>query len=591
MTTLLELLQSGRVEEFNARRGQRVQLDLFAADLSGLELADVDLSNANLEKADLSGADLSGANLSKAILTGADLTGAQMEGVVAVKARFREAYLGTAKAAGGEFAGADFADADLSGFVAPRARFAGARLKDAVLANAVLPEADFAEAKLSGADLRGAILTGASFASAELARANASGADMTRAKLMNARMAGVVLRGTRLPEADLSSADLSSADLTGADLTGAVFDKADLFEAQIDEGALARVVQAPEPEATEAPPDDEADLHFEDPSTAVIAGCAAAVWENAEDDESFKLRAVVCAGPRGFTGRSCVIPAPIEAVLARFVLPAGDGFLVVAFVERPAGTELLLHALAADGTLGPARAVRLGYTPVVKPVLTSEPDGGFLIFGIARQGGLCVHRCVPATDEAPALTELVRAPAGTYRGFCGRNDPVLLGKGGTVALVRRDGIGRLLTAPAGYPGRLTAAAAMIEGERATIGLAWAGKNEKGLRASWLPGGDPVLLDKEKEVVALDLAAVGDRWLVVWTREADDDDEPTIPWACWLPGGAPFPLLAGNDRVDVEDVRIAVGGVRPAVAMVTLGEELVVVEVGASGGTVTARIGT
>ena len=54
MSTLLELLQAGQVEEFNARRGQRVVIDLFAADLSGLSLADVDLSNANLEKADLS---------------------------------------------------------------------------------------------------------------------------------------------------------------------------------------------------------------------------------------------------------------------------------------------------------------------------------------------------------------------------------------------------------------------------------------------------------------------------------------------------------------------------------------------------------
>ena len=71
--SLLELLTAGQIDEFNARRGQRVTLDFFAADLAGLALAGIDLSGANLEKADLSGADLTGAVLAKANLSGADL--------------------------------------------------------------------------------------------------------------------------------------------------------------------------------------------------------------------------------------------------------------------------------------------------------------------------------------------------------------------------------------------------------------------------------------------------------------------------------------------------------------------------------------
>jgi hypothetical protein len=212
------------------------------------------------------------------------------------------------------------------------------------------------------------------------------------------------------------------------------------------------------------------------------------------------------------------------------------------------------------------------------------PDGeGFLIYGIGRQGALSVHRF-----DGTVLHELMRAPAGTYRGFCGRLDPILLGKGGTVAAVRKDGIGRLMSAPTGYPGRLTSAAYRAEGEQ--IALAWAGKGEKGLRFQALGvDTEATRLDIKSDIGAMDLRSVGDRWLLVYTREATDDTDITHPMAVWMPGGKPFPLLDGPDRIDIEDVRL-VPGDKPRVAMLTLGEDLVVVEVGAESATVVARFG-
>jgi uncharacterized protein YjbI with pentapeptide repeats len=578
VSTLLELLQAGQVEEFNARRGQRVVIDLFAADLSGLSLADVDLSNANLEKADLTDCDLTGANLSKANLSGADLTGARLESVVAVKTRFREAYLGKAKAPDAEFAGADFTEADLTCLTAPRARFGGARFKDAVLANAVLPETDLSEARLAAADLRGTVLVGAVLARAELGRADLSGADLTRAVLHAARMGGAVLKGAVLRDADLAGADLSSADLTGATLSNANLERADLYEAQLDDGALRDVRGATPAPSAEAEPSEQADLHIEDPSVALRGPRTAIIWENADDDDTCTLRVASSPGTRAFDGRSHAIHVPVEQVMARAVLPGpGDGFTVVVFADRPSGVELLVYPLDAAGQLGAPASCRMGYVPVVKPIVVPDENDagyGFLIYGIGRNGSLSVHRW-----DGTALTERLRAPANTYRGFCGKSDPVLLGKGGTIVVVRPDGLGRLLTAPASYPGRLTAAAARPDGDH--VALLWSQKGERGLRFEAVGSGESVRLDVDHEIGTLDLVAHGERWLAIWTREAATERETTLPHAAWLPGGKPFPLLPARESLDVEELRFVPGGARPCVALVTLAEECHVFEIGES----------
>ncbi len=582
--TLLELLTSGRIEEFNAKRGQRVTLDFFAADFSGMNLANADLSGANLEKADLSGADLTGAVLAKANLCGADLTGAKLGDVVAIRARLREAYLGNATADGAEFSGADFTEADLTGFRAVGGRFAGSRFKEAVLANAVLTNADLSECKLGDADLRAADLSGAKLVNAEMARANATGARLVGALLTGARLAGSVLKNAVLARADLTGADLSGVDLTGADLSDANFERADLFEATVDAEAM-KAAKAPvgfaEPPVA-ATPDDAVELHFDDPSVAAYGTATAVLWENADADDVDTLRILVTRSPAAISTGSKAIAIPIEQVLARYVLPSKNGFECALFLDRPAGFELMVMSVDRQGNVGAPRSVRLGYTPVVKPVMVPE-DESFLVYGIGRQGALSVHRF-----DGTALVELMRAPANTYRGFCGRLDPVLLGKGGTVAPVLPDGIGRLQSAPSGYPGRLTAAAHAPGGEQ--IALAWVGKNEKGVRFQHLGvDTESVRFDTGHEVGSLDLRSVGTRWLLVYTRESAKDTDSTLPMAVWLPGGKPFALLAGDDVIDIEDVRL-LPGKEPRVAMVTLGEDVLVADVGESSATLRARLG-
>ncbi len=578
------MLTTGLIEEFNAKRGARVTLDFFAADLSGLSLVGADLSGANMEKADLSGADLTGAVLAKANLNGADLTGATLDRCVAIKARLREAYIGDATAVGAEFSGADFSEADLTGFKCEKSRFAGARFKDAVLTRAVLAGCDFGEARFANADLRDSDLTGASLVGAELLRANASGARLVGADLTNARLAGAVLKGAHLAGANLTGADLSGVDLTGADLTGANLERADLFDVVVEPETLKLARLPPGAEAVAEPATSESavELHFEDPSVAVSPSGCAVFWENADGEDTFTLRAIVASTARPFRGGSQALGIPIDQVLSRAVLPTPTGFECAVFLDRPAGVELTVLSLDAQGNFGPPRSVRLGYTPVVKPVLVPEGEG-FLIYGIGRQGALSVHHF-----DGTVLHELMRAPAGTYRGFCGRLDPILLGKGGTVAAVRKDGIGRLMSAPAGYPGRLTTAAYRADGEQ--IALAWVGKGEKGLRFQALGvDAEPLRIDIKADIGAIDLRSVGDRWLLVYTREAVGDDDQTLPMGVWLPGGKPFPLLEGPDRVDIEDVRL-LPGPAPRVAMITLGEDLVVVDVLAEGGAVIARFG-
>lgn len=564
--SLLQLLQEEKIQEFNARRGQRVTLDFFAVDLSGRNLAGVDLSGANLEKADLTGCDLTGAVLAKANLSGADLTRAKLARCVAVRARFREAYMGEADASDGEFSGADFTDADLSGFVARQGRFGGARFKGAVLTNANLSGSDFAEGRLGDVDLRNADLSGANFRLAEMPRANLSGAHLERACLRNARLGGAVFRNAFLQGAELIEADLSASDFAGAAIDGATFQGADLFDIQGEPDLVARIrgVQIPVP----APVGVAAlltGLHIDDPALCHAHNMCAILWENADSDEVFTVRLALAPVGRPFTGETQMLPVPADQVLSRGLLPSETGFHAVLFVERPGGVELQVIPVSLRGELGEARSLRLGYAPVVKPILVPD-EGGFLIFGIGRQGSLSVHRY-----EGDTLTELLRAPSNTYRGFCGRREPVLLGKGGTLAVVRRDGIGQLFKAPAGYPGRLTAASLDKSGER--IGVAWSTREDRGIFFQCVQDGTPpVRLDARSEIGSIDLAAVGDRWLVVWTRELAGGDERAAPMAAWV-GGKPFPLLSGEDAEEAADVRIFATSPVPMVAVTTFAEEV------------------
>ena len=108
----LELLEKEAVETFNGRRTERTRIELFAADLSEKKLAGVDLSNANLEKSDLTGTDLTDANLMKANLAGIDGSGAILRDALALRCRFKDAWMDDTELSYGDFTESDFADAN-----------------------------------------------------------------------------------------------------------------------------------------------------------------------------------------------------------------------------------------------------------------------------------------------------------------------------------------------------------------------------------------------------------------------------------------------------------------------------------------------
>tara|TARA_Y200000002_G_scaffold382589_2_gene400207 strand:+ start:893 stop:1198 length:306 start_codon:yes stop_codon:yes gene_type:complete len=75
---LIELLQAGKVDEFNQFRADNPDFipDLIGVALLGANLIGVDLHGVDLRGAVLHGVDFRGANLKGADLTGADLLGA-----------------------------------------------------------------------------------------------------------------------------------------------------------------------------------------------------------------------------------------------------------------------------------------------------------------------------------------------------------------------------------------------------------------------------------------------------------------------------------------------------------------------------------
>ena len=578
MSKLLELLRAGQVDTFNAQRGSRVTLDFFAADLAGLDLSGADLSKVILEKADLSGCTLRAANLSGADLSGADLSGACLDEVIAIRAKFRDAYLGDVEAPDAQLSGADFTEADLTGANLAGANLAGARMKRVVLERATLTQADMSEARIEGANLKGASMGEAILARAEGARVDAAGAQLQGADLNGAQLSQINLTGADLTGADLTGADLSGANLTGAVLTDANLARVDFFDATLD-AAHAHVREAAG--AVQGFEDGGA-LHVDDPTVAVSGNAIAAAWDNAEDDGTFCLRVAVREGARA---RAWAIDVPVDQVLARYVLPAGGGrFHVLVLVERPTGADVVWLDTDINSMRAPVVA-RLGYHPEVKPVVTRESAGSLRLHGISRNGQLVVQRW-----EAGVLTELYRAAGQTFRGFCGRHDAVLLSKGGTVLPVGSEGLGAMQTAPAGFPGNATAGALAADG--AAIALAWTPKTEKGLRLS-LPGlPELAALDPKADVATVDIASdttFGEqRWLVAWTRTTKQQ-VTTSAWAASMPDGNPF-RLHDDASVDITDVRFAVSDGFPCIALLTADEEVLVVRMTATGPKPLGRIG-
>ena len=548
---MIELLEQGRVEEFNQKRPVRGKLDLFAADLPNAKLAGADLSNANLEKADLSGADLSGANLARANFDGADLTGAKLCRAIGIRSKWREAYLGEA-----DLSDMDLTQADLNAAELNDANLSGVTLAGAKMKNAVLDGVNFSEAMLTECRLSGSTFLKAELAGVDLTQANLSRADLTDAHLMGADLTGVNLESAVLVRADLSAARLHTANLTGADLTESILEQTDftradlsgittegtdfseaiLTDAQFD-GTLAGAV------TEDIPPPKM--LLIEDPVVAVTSRHVALLWENSEPGGG-RLRVLVSSLSGKPKSPPAALRVPIDLMLSRLLTPFEDGFLAAVLLERPAGVMLSLAKVALDGTLSGQRTIKLGYTPMVRPIMRVENDE-LLLYGISREGpGVLVQKL---TDEG--LVPHNGEQMSTVRGFVGNQDPIVLSKGGVVMQFNQHGMGAPMRAPAGYPGRISSACNMGKG----LSLAWSLKGAPGLHISLLSpdaSAEQRKLEPKKFIGNVTTGVSGNNAWAAWSVEELSPQIPASAWAAKLPDGKPFPILEG-DEYDVDDL--------------------------------------
>ncbi|MEC7240801.1 MAG: pentapeptide repeat-containing protein [Myxococcota bacterium] len=559
---LLELLEAGNVEEFNAKRGVRRPPDLFAADLSNKNLRDADLSGANLEKADLSGSDLTGALLERCNLSGADLTGAILTGVRGIKVRCKEAWFEDVALDGADFTGGDFREAVLNGAKGAGAilsgvRLSGAEVKDADLSGADLTEARLANADFSGTRLNNALLAratmgGTEFTQATLVDADLSGARATGVKLNHTDLSGAVLReadlteadlgGARMPRADLTRADLARASLQGADLNEAIFVHARLDEVELTEEQKAVIVTD-----SDEVEDSAGELVFHDLQIDAVEGTVGITWENETAAGGLSLLGAVF-GPSGHVEEGPVrLPVPLEMVLAHGMAATSEGYVALCFMERPSGMTLMVSEISPMGDLGGTRTLDFDYRPAVTPVIVSDGDG-VLIYGLSRRGPtLFVHRYTSA-----GLERLWGEACPTARGFVGVNPPLLVTKGGTLLPVGKEGLGKAVSCPEGFPGRHASCCIDEEG----IHVAWLKSGVQGFFFATLVPGERAEVDhllKQREIAQLEMINTEEGPLALFTSEQGGEMSPVACYGVELPAGVrPFPILEDAD-VDVERV--------------------------------------
>ena len=550
---LAELLRQGDVEQFNATRGQRSRLELFAEDLAEAKIAGADLSGANLEKSDLTEADLTDCNLVKANLQDIDAGEASFQDVLGLRIRLRGAWLEKADLTGADFSqgtlkeamlvetrgealrlcrthlgGVDakravWPEADFSEAKFPKADFEGADLRRVILSEASGPEANFTGAKLDGAlgadtRLPGANLTGASLVGVRLLGANLAGANLTNADLTNsdltrANLAGATLTGARLTGAvlantSLDDVDLSGVDLTGVDLTGLDPRMLGLDDAQI-EGLATYGVEVVE----------DAPLRFASIATAHRDGVTAIVWINKDGEaeaegepEPASVRWALVSGDDMVHG---VFPVSPREIRARTMLVSGEGFEAVLLHDRPGGMSVVRYPISIDGRPGRPTVHPVGYEPSVIPRYRVQGDALFM-WGIARRGPTLVVQRITEGEATPVYSR--RIP--TAQSFTGRHHQVLSCKGGVVMAMGAEGPGDPKRTPEGYPGRLSSAVTYASG---TIRLFWVdppiAEDEPGFIRTAEIGrrkGDLVsTVATSDAVVALDAVVVGDRCLVAW----------------------------------------------------------------------------
>lgn len=573
---MLELLEQERVSEFNERRSGRSTPDLFAADLAGRNLAGVDLSGANLEKADLSEADLSNAVLIRANLNGADLTGAKLDGAVLQRCKLREAYMDQVSLIGADLTEADLTEAVLTRSSGLGAIFRKARLVAAEATEVDFGDADFVEARLDKADFAGATLAGSRFNEASLSGASFERCAMAGADLSSARAANTSFQNAELAMARFYRADLTAASFEGADLTGAYLVEADLAEAELDgavttDADFSRARMDGDEKLVPVAGDKPDRIQVEDPQAAVCGEHVFLFWENEDDDNSLVNRVATVKKGRVFKGVAPALPAPAELVLARGAASTDDGFVAVALLERPSGTEVAVARVGLDGKVGKTTSHQLDYEPAVAPVIV----GGDVVrvYGLGRRGpSLHVHKVTEAGLEREA-----GARAGTARGMIGNLHPMLVTRGGVLQPIGPKGLGDPLSEPAGFSAR--AATSCQVGDRHFV--AWLPEDQKGFRFAELESGrrpDVQIADKKRVVTAVELAAVGDRVLALYGRE--EAKGRVAAYALWLddPLSTPIDVLVGPAD-DIDALRVVGESDAGLVALfTTLDDRVVVVEV-------------
>ncbi len=601
---LLDLLLAEDVEGFNGARGRHSSPSLHAADLSGRKLAQADLTRADLVNADLSSSDLSSAVLVQARLDGADLTAASLRGVIGHRSSWRAAYLGEADLRDAELPGAKMSNAELPGLRGENVNLSSARLQNADLEKAAMEGSNLDEAILSGASLIKADLSGASLQRANLIRADLTGATLKEANFGAARMGelcapGAVMKGARFREADLTGANLEGADLEGADFTradlgganlrgarlrGAVIREACLDGVDLEgadlEGALLDAAGRGGDFTDEV--DMDVPLRLEDLDCCAAAGGIGVLWENSEEAGT-QIRVAVTEREGSWDGLAPAIPEPADLVVARALMPAELGFVALLFVKRPGGLVCRLTEISALGDVGASRTLRFPYVPAVQPAFLASP-GGFMVAGLAAQGPtFFLHRY-----DGDGF-ELVKAQRmSTARGFVGRLAPVLLCKGGVAMPILPTGLGQVVSAPEGFPGRGGTAGRLGD----AVFLAWIPTNERGLRYCIAePGAQSRqgLLAPTRGVGSLDCVSSGERVLLAWSQEAETPLGPSTISAAWLPGGRAFPLLPA-EQDDLDEVRIVAGDGPVTLSAVNLDNQACLAAVDEKRGRLLQRLG-
>ena len=585
--TLLELLENGKITEFNEQRGQRRPPDLFAADLAGLDLRDVDFSGANLEKADLTGANLTGAMLNRTNLNGADLSETILVDVRGLKVRFREAWMEDADLSGADFTGGDFNGAVLNRVKAVGACFRTGKLKGAEMKESDFSEVDFSECKLSRVDLSSAKLDGTIFVDAKLAGADLtrasmigvnltkvrgneaifSHANLTRANMVDADFSEADFGGTKLNEVNLTGADLAKAELAGANMSLAVITNTRLDGVELTAEQRASVNS----EGAEEEEVSLDDMIFHEAQVARMGESVAVLWENETPNGVITLRLAV-VGPHGDQKDIGVaLPVPAELVLARGIAATEMGFVVASFVQRPSGMVVMFSEVSALGELGATRTHELGYDPAVKPVITSDENGDVIIYGLGRRGpSVLVHKY-----DGGELELLNGENASTARGFVGEHRPILVTKGGALVGVGMKGLGKPLACPDGFPGRMADVGFLGD----EVIVAWVPKGKKGFCWSHLIPGEKAEIEVEssaKQVSEVKVIQLNGTTFIIYTKEQEGELSPIGVYAKRVPDGREFSVLVGPD-VDVETL-ITLADSTGRIACQTFSDQIVFVDI-------------